>query len=428
MFCTIDSGSLCHCPACTAPIEIVFAGEDPTVHVVDEDGRRRVGEPQQQTHLTVRGPEEAGWTLQRWWSERVRPAMVEEGRSKDRIGQYETYLRRWESCCVNHWTTRPVVSDISPVTLGQYKSYLTDELKVTQSAAEKHVKGVSALLQRAEHAWILPRVPRLEFRGKRKPNEGLKWNFEPEDMDALYAACDGVQWPAKFSDGWPCENPADYWRLLLVAGWNYGFRLQEWWSYERLKDPPGAMPTPIRWRGIVWDRTTEIEGQPATSRHGWACWRSNKTDYVYRLPMHDALRRHLRVVWDRLPEGRRAPETKVFDFPLSAGTKKPGRKVQPKNGWYAAWWDLVDRAGLRPQLDESGKHITYLPSQFRKTAHTRHRDNVVTIDGKDVQVKDSADFVTGHSGSRNVSLRHYYRSVAIVIATCESLAQPSSFL
>lgn len=414
--------NLARCPMCTAPIQIVSpsARESTAVHVVDSDGRRYVAQPPAQLQFTDDDPEEAGWTLQRWWAEGVRPRMVEEGRSAARIGEYETYLRRWEQCCLNHWTACPVVRDVSPATLGEYRTYLVEALDVSSGQADKHVKGVSSLLQRAADDWIIERVPRVRAGPNGQAKQALKWVFTPADLDALYAACDGVQWPSRFADGGACENPAEYWRLFLVAGWNFGFRPQEWWAYE-------SGPVPITWGGISWEREIQVEGRPATSAGGWATWSATKTGHTLQLPLHRVLRAHLERVWNALPARRRQRKVRVFDFPHTAGTAKPGRETTPADGWYAAWWDLVKRAGLKPRLAKSGKHLTCCPSHFRKTAQTNHRDNVVEIDGLPVRVGDVADFVTGHAGGKNVSLRHYYRSIRMVVATCESLRQPSSF-
>jgi len=345
--------------------------------------------------------------------------MVAKGMSADRLGEYATYIRRWESCCLEHWTATPGLQEISPLTLEDYRSYLVDSLKVPVGAADKHVQGVSALLKWAADDWIIERVPRVR-KTDTKARQGLKWVFSAADIDALYAACDGVEWPAKFRDGTPCENGADYWRLFLVAGWNFGPRVQEWWACE-------SDTAPIAWGGVIWDRMAEIEGRSVRSSHGWAQWTATKTGHRFTLPLHTVVRSHLERVYHALPADRRDPDRPVFDFPLSRGTKRPGRPLSPADGWYAAWWDLVRRAGFRPKKGKDGRHRTHRPGQLRKTAHTLHRDNVIEVDGRTVRVGEIADFVTGHSGGRNVSLRHYYRSVDAVIATCESLRQPASF-
>jgi len=420
----MGTGSIAACPSCATLFRLVVPiqrrEEDGAVHVVDTDGSRRLVEEAATPPPARAGREEAAWSLQRWWSDVVRGRLLAEGKSKDRISQYDTYVRRWEQCCLNHWTAYPVVGEISPATLADYRTYLVERLQVTARAADKHAKGISALLQRAADDWIIARVPRLRATSPSGKRAATKWIFCPSDLDALYAACEGVQWPSQFSDGKPCENAGDYWRLFLVAAWNFGFRLQEWWSYE-------SGPQPITWGGIAWGHEIQVEGRAATSSNGWATWTATKTGHTLQLPLHTALRAHLERIWAALPVKRRRPKRRIFDFPFSAGTAKPGRETTPADGWYAAWWDLVQRAGLQPETNATGRHLTYLPNQFRKTAHTAHRDNVVQVDGRAVRVGDAADFVTGHAGGKNVSLRHYYRSIGIVIATCESLRQPASF-
>lgn len=394
------------CPHCLEPVQIVACPrqEDESVHLVMEDGSREAV----QTHFTEASGSEAGWTLPQWWSETVLPAMRSEGISAARISDYETYLRRWEAF-PEHRTHPPVLCTISPATLLQWRTWLVSKRKLSAPAADKHVQGVTTLLRRAVDAWILPRIPRLKPLAKDKP-AGIKWCFSAPDLDAMYQATEGVQWPATFADGVPCPHPESYWRAFLVGGWNYGFRTQEWWAYE------GKM-TPLVWDGVRWDPDIEVESRDVSNEHGWICWTQDKTGHRLTLPMNATVRRHLLELWDSLPRRRQRLSSRVWDFPLSAGTKKPNQELTPASGFYAAWWDLVDRAELKPKRAKCGRRLTHCPAHFRKTAHTAYRDSIGT----------AANWITGHSG-RSIGEKHYYNAINKVIEGVQSRQQPSAFL
>lgn len=115
----------------------------------------------------------------------------------------------------------------------------------------------------------------------------------------------------------------------------------------------------------------------------------------------------------------RNPDQRIWNFPFSAGTKKGKQRILPSSGFYAAWWDLVKRAGLEESLKfkAGGAHATHCPSHFRKTAHTIHRD----------QVGDAANWITGHSG-KSIGEKHYYNALPKVIQSIHSIEQPREFL
>lgn len=365
----------------------------------------------EQQHFTRSEAPEAAWTLQRWWDDTVRPAMLAEGKSQARIGDYETYLKRWDRWCSHHRTIYPVLCDINPATLTEFRTWLISSEKITKSQSDKHLQGISTLLKRAVDAWIIPRLAKLSACGKK--GEAVKFVFSAEEINSLYAACADVQWPAKFADGRSCQNAAEYWRTYLVGGWNYGFRPQEWWSYE-------GSANALTWDGVHWDPEFEVEGRMVTNESGWTTWTQDKTGHVVVLPMNVTLHRYLRGLWDLLPKTRQRPDRRVWDFPMSAGTAKPKQKLTPASGFYAAWWDIVKRAGITPKTkaDSRGrvKMLTHCPSHFRKTAHTLHRD----------RIGNAANWITGHSG-KTIGEKHYYNAVKKVIESVASLPQPSCF-
>lgn len=403
-----------HCPHCSQAVRIIPSQsqprEDQAVNIVSQDGSVRAATPQRQLRLVEPDAPEAKWTLRQWWTDAVRPAMIAERKSAARLGDYETYLRRWDQWAANHRIDTPVVCDISPATLTQFRTWLLSEQKLNAAQADKHLQGVSTLLKRAVDAWIIPRLARLPACGRK--GEAVKFVFSSEDLDQLYKACDGVQWPSAFQDGRPC-SAAPYWRAYIVGGWNYGFRPQEWWSYEK-------RATSLLWSGVLWPEETEVEGRMVRSEHGWLTWRQDKTDHVMMLPMNAAVRDHLEALWSELPKRSRRLDRRVWDFPYSAGTAKPSQLVTPASGWYAAWWDLVERAGLRPKLAEDSRGnrraLTHCPSHFRKTAHTLHRD----------RIGNAANWITGHSG-RTIGERHYYNAIAKVVESITTLPQPAAF-
>lgn len=410
----VVSATTC-CPHCDQAVRIIpslpLPREDTSVNVVSQDGTVRAVAPPQQLHMVQPEAAEARWTLRRWWTDGVRPAMVAEGKSKARLGDYETYLRRWDRWASNHRTVYPVVCDISPATLTQFRTWLISDENLTGAQSDKHLQGISTLLKRAVDAWIIPRLARLSACGKK--GEAVKFVFSTEDLDALYGACEGVQWPAQYQDARRCPLATAYWRAFLVGGWNYGFRPQEWWSYER-------SASAITWSGVHFEASMEVEGRTVSNEHGWLVWTQDKTAHQLTLPMNAAVRRHVQTLWDGLPIRFRKPDARVWDFPLSAGTAKPKQRVTPASGFYAAWWDLVDRAGLQPKTTEDSrgnrKTLTHCPSHFRKTAHTLHRD----------RIGNAANWITGHSG-KTIGEKHYYNAIGKVVESITTLPQPAAF-
>jgi hypothetical protein len=396
------------CPHCERPVQLAKLEGD-AVQIVRQDGSRAPV----QTHFTQPDAPEAQWTLHRWWTERVKPEMVAEGKSADRISQYETYLRRWNQCCLEHWTNYPVLQTISPATLSQFRAYVISKKLTSGAQADKHISGISTLLRRAEKAWILPRVATLPAAHRGEKTEGLKFRFTLAEIDSMLRAAVELRdriWPRAWVDGRACREPDLWWRAYFIGGWNYGFRPQEWWSYERSMHA-------LRWSGVIFDANLEIDGRDYHNEHGWVRWQQDKTGHVLTLPMNATVSRYMRGLWESLTSRQQRDAStgsgrRVWDFPCASGTAKPGRPPTLSDGFYAAYWAIVEAAGISPKLDAEGTRLTHRPSHFRKTAHTEHRD----------RIGNAADWITGHRSGKSIGERNYY--VAIDKVTESILAHP----
>ena len=369
------------------------------------------------THATAMPPQ-AYWSIERWWLEKVLPDMQNEGISTARIGEYRTAVTRWTAWeksayspgTVEHRTCTPVLYPlhaITPDTLSSYRRELTDRGITTASGADKNTAAIMALLRRAERGWIITRTPTIK--PVTTPNTGLLFVFSADEMSALYRLTDSAAWPTR-----DCHrktiDPAPWWRLFLVGGWNYGFRPGEWWQVKSSKKPT------LLWSGVNLGTAADIEGRTVHNDHGWLSWTQSKTKRRVTLPMNMVVRRHVDAVLRALP-GKPDPGERVFAFPRSSGTSKPYQTVYPSSGFYSAWWDLVQRAGFSPIRDGDGKAMTYRPSQFRKTARTLHQDLVGA----------AAAWITGHR-PESVGVRNYYLAIGKVMESMESIEQPAAFL
>ena len=348
-----------------------------------------------------------------------------ENKSTARIGEYKTAVNRWSKCfcppesdeqtasskgayssgLAEGWTQRPVLRDITPATLSTYRVWLIGE-GVSQSAADKNIASVVAILRRAKNGWIIPRLPKLK--AVTKPRVGLLFTFSAEEIDSIYKIADSAAWPRETIDGHTIQ-PGAFWRLLLVGGWNYGFRLQEWWRIKS-KETTG-----ITWGDVHATPIFGVQGRDVENASGWLTWRQTKTGKAMVLPMNETVRRHVEAVRCALPMDPQ-PSDRLFPFAHSAGTSKGSQSVYPSTGFYSCWWDLVKRAGIEVETDSLNRRKTHCPKHFRKTARTLHQSIIGS----------AADYVTGHT-PKTVGERHYFNAIGDVIRSLNTIEQPSSF-
>jgi hypothetical protein len=199
-----------------------------------------------------------------------------------------------------------------------------------------------------------------------------------------------------------------------VGGWNYGFRPQEWWSCK-------GFASPLRWPNVLFDPELEIEGRIYSNPQGWLRWVQDKTDHEVTLAMNATVNRYFRGLWESLTARQQRDATtaqgrRVWDFPCTTGTAKPGRRPTPLDGFYAAYWAIVEAAGITPKTDADGKRLTHRPSHFRKTAHTEHRD----------RIGNAADWITGHRSGKSIGERNYYVAIDKVTESILAHPQPAS--
>jgi hypothetical protein len=244
-----------------------------------------------------------------------------------------------------------------------------------------------------------------------------KFRFSIDEVDAMLRAAAELRariWPRAWADGRACREPDLWWRAYFIGGWNYGFRPQEWWSYE------GQM-SPLTWSGVHFEPRLEIEGRDYVNEHGWLRWTQDKTGHVLTLPMNATVCRYMQALWQALSSRQQRNAVagsagRVWDFPRASGTAKPGKTSRPSDGFYATYWAIVEAAGISPKLDAEGKRLTHRPSHFRKTAHTEHRD----------RIGGAADWITGHRSGKSIGERNYYVAVDKVTESILAHPQPPS--
>lgn len=424
------------CPHCAGRLVLVPAESD-EMRVMRTDGTSALADSPQPTqqHLTEAAPAESGWTLREWWERVTRPEMEFRGKTKGRIGDIERAVSRWDSCWSEYRSTNPVLRDISPITLGQYRTWLVSELGVSVRVANNHISDVQQLLGDAKRAWVIPReiqLQPLKVRPGETEKRKLKFTFSHDELDRMYAAAASASWPASFADGKRCLNAADYWQAFIVAAFNFGFRPGDWWPYD------GGHA--LYWGSVHWEPDIELDGVVESHRHGWITWQPPKTadssGIRLTLPMPEVVRTHLRRLWNALPKRRREADRPVFDFAQSAGTRKTAESAA--TGWYSTYWSIVAGAGCQPKSAKQtrivgGQKRTYIentthcPSHFRKTAETEIRDMVIIFDGQAIRVGDGADAILGHAAD-TIGKKHYYREMRFVREVITARVQPPQFL
>lgn len=364
-----------------------------------------------QQHFFEERPE-AKLPLDLYFQNHVLQQMQAEQISAARIGDYQTYVRRWAQCWAEmekeHRTITPVLYLINPRDLAIFQKWVQARFGLSNSQTNKHTTGISSLLRRAEQDWVIGRVPTI----KNLPSGGsvgTLFVFTADEFDQLFEAAEQAAWPSKTIAG-QYVDASLYWQTFLVGGWNYGFRAQEWWAVKR------TVKHTLQWDGVCFEPKMKIHGREMTSKHGWLSWRQQKTGREMVLPMNQAVSNWMRLLGDHTA----GSGARVFDSPYNTGTAKGTQRVTPASGFYACWWDIVERAGIRPAVDAKGNHSTHCPKHFRKTARTLHQN----LWGGDGTI---ANWITGHAGSGNVGDRNYYNAMDKVIDSLARIEQPESF-
>ena len=416
------------CPHCQQAI--FLSGQPMQMRIIDRDGFQREIEPEEPDVVSDELPPEARWELAEYYAKVVRPALVAEGKSKARLSDYKTAVTRWQECFsvvelretkranpsgkLDLRTPTPLLYQITPATLEEFRAWLLKGI-TTPHGADKNAAVVVAILRRAETAWVIPRLPKIK--SATRPRVGVLFTFLTEEMSKLHAAATGTQWPMKTNKatGSHAVDPALYWRLFLAGGYTYGFRPQEWWRFDNRRDPARA----LSWGGVNFDPVQEVHKRKIENEHGWLTWEQTKTCRTMILPMNAAVRRAVEGVRDALSVEPQAAD-RVFPFPLSAGTSKGDQPVYPSSGFYAAWWDLVKRAGIDAQTETDSRgremHTTHAPKHFRKTARTIHQ----------MRIGSASNWITGHL-PKTVGERNYFNAVEQVIESINAMQMPDAF-
>ena len=406
------------------------------MRIIDRDGFQRditQEPPEEEVKQEPQEPQEAPesrWELAKYYTEVVRPALIAEGKSKARLSDYKTAVTRWQECFsvmeipekegpdfsgkLDLRTYTPLLYQITPATLEEFREWLLKGI-TTPHGADKNVSAIVAILRRAETTWVIPRLPKLK--PATRPRVGVLFTFLSEELTQLHAAAAGTQWPTKTNpaSGSMSVDPALYWRLFLIGGYTYGFRPQEWWRFDNRRDSARA----LSWSGVNFGPTQEVHKREVHNEHGWLTWEQTKTCRTMILPMSAAVRKAIVDVRDTLSVDPQATD-RVFPFPLSAGTSKGSQSVYPSSGFYAAWWDMVKRAGIDAQTKEDARgremHTTHAPKHFRKTARTIHQ----------MRIGSAANWITGHL-AKTVGERNYFNAVEQVIESINAMQVPEGF-
>lgn len=431
------------CPQCQATIQFEQRVTMQALRLVDRDGSRRPIEVtsdgshqvlQQQSHTDAGSPvglpPEASLSLPEYFRTVVRPQLIAESKSKARLTEYDTAVRRWESafsidhpveskigCTPGDLEQRiytPLLYQITPGTLESYRTRLL-MASISPRQVDKNAATIVAILRRAHATWVIPRLPTIK--SQTAPTTALLFTFDLDELSAIHAACEGAAWPMK-TDRASGSRPVDaalYWRAFVIGGYLYGFRPQEWWRFDNRRSASQA----LSWNDINFDPEHEIHGRTKSNPHGWLRIFQTKTQRWVVLPMNEPMRVALLAIRDTMPKGFDTSQ-RVFCFPRSSGSKKGNQTVYPSSGFYSAWWDIVRRAGITPRIktDERGRdtHETHAPKHFRKTARSHHQR----------RIGSSADWITGHL-AKSVGERHYFDALPDVMRSIAETEMPEGF-
>lgn len=283
------------------------------------------------------------------------------------------------------------------------------------ASVAKRLNAVMKLGRACFHSGLISKLPKCPTRGDLQlmvpvtddSVDDADLQGEPvtiDELKAMLTACDGAEWPCLGK-----VDPAEFWRLVLLSSYCYGFRTQDWFA-SRSGEKRGLL-----WSGVIDDpqcpRLPDVSN-PA----GWVWFLVHKTKRKdvkagrtpkLLLPLSSKLRSMIEPFRGLDPE-------RVFPLPNNS------------HSWSREVRGILERC----QLDDASRLAAKKPlirlsegkravASFRKGCADMW---ATTIDGA------AASYVLKHSASDSetaaVTQKHYlkqYRPLRAITAAIESL-------
>lgn len=328
-------------------------------------------------------PPDSSPTIREAWEALIRRDLRSRGGAESTLQNHRTYLRRFEHWWANSRLQQPRVAAVGRAELRDWRDWLQaefagvdpqrddltpDEIRKLSAVAalvNKHVSLVQQILRACCDEGLVPAAIRL----KRLDAivEADKVELQPDEVGALYRACDGVQWPTTG------REDQLRWKSLIVTLTTYGPRIQDAYAYDSRRGP-------LRWENV-------LTAPACPGNDGRDSWPDGWISYV---PWKTRRKKPLPVIVPISAEARRH-----FDALRELGGESGLVWPWPRSGKaFRAEWAAICRrasAGRERSLE------TITPQNLRQTAHSWHED----VGGQKI-----ADLVTGHA-ARGVSARFY---------------------
>ncbi|WP_417738502.1 hypothetical protein [Rosistilla oblonga] len=371
-------------------------------------------------------PIPTGKTLAIYFTEAFLPAMVERRLSRDRIGELEQAVHRWnwwctEGCNPKDRTSRPVLADITPPRLTEFKkAALGAELPgrdgklrvVSPRSLNKTLQALEQILSAAVEDGTLDEARgMMRIRKVEQPAQIGKLVMSDAQLGRLMEAAADATWPYRTTAGQAIEAPL-FWQAAIALFSTYGMRTQDLVRYDQRM-------MPIRWGGIFPAGLSPAEDGTLESSYGWIAWVPNKTRsrkvFSMCLPLTKCTAYWLDQ-W-RTSCGRVSDSDPVFGMPNT------------KDSFYDQWSRIVTAADVRPKprvaFDDNGnvqkQDREFKIKHLRCTAGTRADEHGATLGYENL-----GRWVTGHV-SNDVFNRHYRSQEKPIMRTLESLPMPAEF-
>ena len=144
------------------------------------------------------------------------------------------------------------------------------------ASVAKRLNAVMKLARACFHSGLIAKLPKCPTRGDLRlmvpvtdeSADDADLQGEPVTVDELklmLAACEGAEWPCLGK-----VDPAEFWRLVLLSSYCYGFRTQDWFA-SRSSEKRGLL-----WSGVI-DEPTCPKLSDVLNPSGWVWFLVHKT-------------------------------------------------------------------------------------------------------------------------------------------------------